>query len=64
MKGCNKLLINQATMIEAIQFWIDNEMDNPVVVTKVSTVASSFDADEFEIKLETKEEQTDKRPKT
>ena len=30
MKGTNDLLLNQATMIEAVQFWLDSQMVNPV----------------------------------
>lgn len=26
MKGINELIINQATMVEAVQFWLDSKM--------------------------------------
>lgn len=30
MKGNNELVLNQATMIEAVQYWLDSRMVQPV----------------------------------
>lgn len=36
MKGSNELKLNQATMIEAMQYWLDSQLVHKVVVESVS----------------------------
>lgn len=47
MTGNNKIILNNATMQEAIQFWLDSKTINPIAV--VSFVTQKNDV--FEISL-------------
>ena len=51
MKGNNRLILNQATMCEAVQAWITmNFMDKTIHVTSVKA-ETSYCSDTFEIAL-------------
>lgn len=52
MKGRNRLLLNQATMVEAMQLWINQQMAHPRQVTSVDIIAGGRDSNEFEVVLE------------
>ena len=59
MKGFNELILNKATMIEALQFWLNSKMKIPVptvigVETKMEYFTISLESDQ-----ETKEIATD-----
>lgn len=57
MKGNNKLHLNQATMIEALQYYLEREMPtNTPKVTEVSQGQSRGGAAEFEISVTDKEQ--------
>ncbi len=59
MKGSNTLKINQATMMEAVQLWIDKTMHEPPKVTAVKSVAGAYNQDaEFEVVLSEQEPAT------
>ncbi len=36
MKGSNLIIMNQATMVSAIQLWLDHNFKNPPVAVNVS----------------------------
>ena len=55
MQGVNMLTINHATMIEAVQLWIDAQMKNPPTVVSVVSQGSSNLGTQFTINLEVKE---------
>lgn len=52
MKGSNELILNEATMIEAVQYWLDSRMI-PVApkVTGVKSRTENYDKT-FEIALD------------
>lgn len=52
MIGNNKMILNQPTMQEAIQYWLDSKFVKPT--SRVSFVTK--DGDEFRISLTTAEE--------
>ena len=56
MKGVNTLSINQATAIEAMQLWINSQMQNPPIVIKFESKTGSYQNNEFELTIEAKEE--------
>ncbi|MCR4319764.1 MAG: hypothetical protein NUV74_05435 [Candidatus Brocadiaceae bacterium] len=59
MKGSNDLILNEATMIEAIQFWLDSRMVPPVPkVTGVKAKADGYSST-FTIALNADAEQTE-----
>lgn len=48
MKGTNRLVLNQATICDAIQYWLENEMlagDVNIRVTNVNYNSSDFTFD-------------------
>lgn len=50
MKGTNTLELNEATMIEAVQFWLDSQFTKPVTVTSVK--GGNNITPTFEVRLE------------
>ena len=54
MIGKNKLTLNQATMIEALQYWLDATLVKPVRVVGVSW-NSSYTQHEIELDTEAPE---------
>jgi hypothetical protein len=52
-KGNNELHINHATMMLAVQMWLDATMTNPPKVTSVSA-STQYGADQFILKIEEK----------
>lgn len=50
MKGNNTLIFNQATMIEAVQFYLNAQMVNASKVTSVKT-GGSVNGDYFKIEI-------------
>jgi hypothetical protein len=53
MKGTNELLLNQATMIEAVQLWLDATLAaKGPVVTKVERDTSSYSGRDFKITID------------
>lgn len=53
MKGINVLALNTATMIEAVQHWLNTQMVNPPDVTSIQYEADKG-GDVFSIYLEEK----------
>lgn len=54
MKGNNEIILNQATMIEAVQMWIDHCFKEPnVTVTCVSSEGHGL-ADQYRIYISEK----------
>ena len=55
MRGNNILSLNEATMIEVVQYWLDNKALNPQerspVVKGVKKQANTFDTPVFDIQL-------------
>lgn len=59
MKGNNKLILNEATMIEAVQFWLDSKMVHKAPkVTNVKHIGSGYD-NSFEICLDADADRSD-----
>ena len=53
MTGTNELLLNQATMVEAVQLWLDATLAaKGPVVTKVERDTSSYSGRDFKITIE------------
>ena len=50
MKGNNSLLLNGATMIEAVQFWLNSQMNSPPKVLSVSQ-NKEHQCPQFEIRV-------------
>ncbi len=50
MKGSNNLILNQATMIEAVQYWLDAQMVKAPKVTGVKRDTTGL-GDLFKIEL-------------
>ena len=63
MKGNNELILNEATMIEAVQFWLDSRMVQ--MAPKVTGVNSKNEGfiKTFEIALDADADRTDPRQK-
>ena len=60
MKGSNDLILNEATMIEAIQFWLDAEMAQPAPkVTSVKSESGSLYSNTFKVSLDAEADRTD-----
>ena len=61
MKGNNELILNEATMIEAVQFWLDSRMVQ--MAPKVTGVNSKNEgySKTFEIALDADADRTDPR---
>lgn len=52
MKGNNELRLNKATMIEALQLWVDAQfVKNPPRVTSVEELSGSSYSNEFSVKV-------------
>jgi len=52
MKGNNELRLNQATMIEALQLWVDSQFTkNPPRVVSVEELSSSGYCKEFSVRV-------------
>ena len=51
MKGENKLILNEETVIEAIQFWLESKMVSAPTVTGVSIKDRGFPTEHFSITL-------------
>lgn len=58
MKGNNQMMLNQATMCEAVQYWLENKVfgqnniSPEVTVVKKASVAEGF----FDVSLTSKED--------
>lgn len=64
MKGNNELVLNQATMIEAVQYWLDSRMVQPVPkVTGVVRDASNGSG-VFSVTLDADADRSDPKQKT
>jgi hypothetical protein len=50
MQGNNKIVLNQATMREAMQLWLDAQFKNPPRVVKIAELSS--DGSVFELHVE------------
>jgi hypothetical protein len=60
MNGRNTLKINQATMIEAVQYWAASQFKEAITVTGVTKDSSEYgDAESFVIQLSSKDAATD-----
>lgn len=57
MKGSNDLILNEATMIEAIQYWLNAQMVKAPTVTSVKRETSGL-SDQFRIELDSEHEQS------
>ena len=56
MKGSNELRLNEATIIEALQMWLDKKMpDGLQMVKSVSLSAESYGTKTFSVLVEEKE---------
>lgn len=51
MKGNNELRINHATMIEAVQLWVDSKFKEPLRVENVEQLSSTNYCREFSVKI-------------
>lgn len=51
MKGNNELRLNHATMIEALQFWVDSKFIGPLRVESVEQLSSTNYCREFSVKV-------------
>jgi hypothetical protein len=60
VKGCNTLLINQATAVDALQHYVTNVLMRPAM--RVTSVAQ-YDDDGFSEGLKVQLEEFDKSPK-
>jgi len=59
MIGSNDLILNEATMIEALQFWLDSEMAQPTPkVTGVKSKESGYGST-FTVSLDADADRTD-----
>lgn len=57
MKGRNTIQINQATMVEAIQYWLKREMVTaPTVLSVTKDTRYTIGADIYNVEVETPEE--------
>lgn len=56
MKGRNTLQINQATMTEAIQYWLEREMKTAPKVLSVDKNTKYIGADVFDVEVESPED--------
>jgi hypothetical protein len=64
MKGLNDLILNEATMIEAVQFWLDSKMvllAPKVVGVKVNSDSYSL---AFRVSLDADADRTDPQRRT
>ena len=61
MKGTNDLILNEATMIEAVQFWLDSKLVHQAPkVTNVKAVKDSYSST-FEVTLDADADRSDPR---
>ena len=51
MTGNNEIKINEATMIEAVQLWLNDQFKSPPKVTSVEQVQACSYSKEFTIKV-------------
>lgn len=51
MKGNNELRLNHATMIEALQLWIDSKFKGPLRVESVEQLSDTNYCREFAVKV-------------
>lgn len=51
MKGNNELRINHATMIEALQLWVDSKFIGPPRVESVEQLSNTNYCREFSVKI-------------
>ena len=51
MTGNNEIKINEATMIEAVQLWLNDQFKSPPKVTSVEQVQAGSYSKEFTIKV-------------
>lgn len=52
MQGRNTLILNTATMIEAVQLWLDSRMQAPVpTVTAVEADEANYGSNTFKVGL-------------
>lgn len=59
MKGSNSLILNEATMIEAVQFWLDSKMvQHAPKVTGVNAKTDVY-SKTFTVSLDADAERTD-----
>lgn len=61
-KGENSLVLNQSTMREAVQLWLNKQLldaNKILKVTKVEKTSTTFNADEFTVTLVAEEEEDD-----
>lgn len=59
MKGSNEMILNQATMIEAVQMWLDSQMmpgKSPQVSTVKANGTSSYEGTQFAVSLTDREQ--------
>ena len=60
MKGNNQLVLNEATMIEAVQFWLDSKMiPTAPKVTQVSGPSDKYSDNSFTVSLDS---EADRQP--
>jgi hypothetical protein len=55
MTGNNELILNEATMKEAVQFWLNSQMVNPPKVTNVKAAKGDSYSPAFSISLDSDE---------
>ncbi len=58
MKGRNTLQINQATLVEAVQYWLDREMKTAPKVLSVKHNSKYIGADVFDVEVDSAAEDT------
>jgi hypothetical protein len=62
MKGNNQLVLNEATMIEAVQFWLDSKMTPTAPkVTQVAGPADKYGGNTFTVSLDADADRADPR---
>lgn len=62
MKGNNQLVLNEATMIEAVQFWLDSKMVATAPrVTQVAGPTDKYGGNNFTVSLDADADRADPR---
>jgi len=62
MKGNNQLVLNEATMIEAVQFWLDSKMmPTAPKVTQVAGPTDKYGGNNFTVSLDADADRADPR---
>ena len=65
MKGNNQLVLNEATMIEAVQFWLDSKMVATAPrVTQVAGPTDKYGGNNFTVSLDADADRDDPRQRT